>query len=66
VTKVVIKLDRGHHIEAFLYDRELPKYKLHLGYIVNFQVKFSITSDSYIVTKIGSLKGKNYTLRLVA
>ena len=55
--RVSIKLDNGHVITSQLYTKELPtRYKLTVGQVVNFQSRFSIVGDQYIITKIGSLK----------
>ena len=55
--RVSIRLDNGHVITSQLYTKELPtRYKLQAGQVVNFQVRFSILCDQYVITKIGSLK----------
>jgi hypothetical protein len=66
--QVKIQMQSGMILTAALYDREMPKYKLELGMTVNFQSKFSIMSDGYIIIRIGS-KAKvqlPFKLRLVA
>lgn len=51
----LIFLKDGHKLKAWLYHKEVPK-NLVIGQVYNFQARFSITQDQYMINKIGKIR----------